>query len=417
MQFGIFYEHQLPRPWTDGAEQRLFDEALDQVELADQLGIDFAWEVEHHFLEEYSHSAAPEVFLADASQRTSRIRLGHGIVLMPSGYNHPARIAERIATLDLVSHGRVEFGTGESASRSELEGFDIDPAVRREQWRENVEQVANMLAMDPYPGYHGKYWSMPPRNVVPKPVQRPHPPLWVACSNRDTIHLAAQLGLGALTFTFVDYDEAKHWVDDYYETFKNECVPIGHTVNPNIALVTGFSIHPDEQEALDRGIDGLRFFQFALSHFYRSGEHRPGRTDIWRQYEANRDAIIAGDVTGSITASRGAIGTPEQVRNHLRRFAEIGVDQTVFIQQGGKNRHEDICNSLRLFADEVMPEFHAQEEERQRAKAKALAPYIKAAFTRKQYMRPLADDEIAAFPAYGNTVAEGTEPAATASGD
>src|SRR5947209_19572321 len=119
MKFGIFYEHQLPRPWTEGSEQKLFQDALSQVELADRLGFDNAWEVAHHFLEEYSHSSAPEIFLAAASQRTKNIRLGHGIVLLPPGYNPPARVAERIATLDLVSDGRVEFGTGESASRSE----------------------------------------------------------------------------------------------------------------------------------------------------------------------------------------------------------------------------------------------------------------------------------------------------------
>ena len=161
MKFGIFYEHQLPRPWTEGAELRLFQDALDQVELADRLGIDHAWEVEHHFLEEYSHSSAPEVFLAAASQRTKRIRLGHGIVLMPPGYNAPARIAERIATLDLVSNGRVDWGTGESASRAELEGFGIEADERRAMWRETVEQVANMMVMDPYPGFQGKYFSMP----------------------------------------------------------------------------------------------------------------------------------------------------------------------------------------------------------------------------------------------------------------
>src|SRR5256885_2611619 len=132
MQFGIFYEHQLPRPWTDGAEQRLFQEALEQVELADRLGLDYAWEVEHHFLEEYSHSSAPEVFLAAFSQRTRWIRLGHGIVLMPPPYNHPARVAERIATLDIVSGGRVEWGTGESGSRIELDGFGINYLEKRE---------------------------------------------------------------------------------------------------------------------------------------------------------------------------------------------------------------------------------------------------------------------------------------------
>lgn len=186
MKFGIFYEHQLPRPWGEGDELRLFQEALDQVELADKLGIDYAWEVEHHFLEEYSHSSAPEVFLAACSQRTKTIRLGHGIVLMPPGYNHPARIAERIATLDLVSNGRVEFGTGESSSLAELSGFDVSVEDKRAMWRETTEQVANMMDMDPYPGFKGEHFSMPCRNVLPKPVQRPHPPMWVACSNRAT---------------------------------------------------------------------------------------------------------------------------------------------------------------------------------------------------------------------------------------
>jgi len=402
MKFGIFYEHQLPRPWDEGAELKLFQDALTQVELADRLGIDHAWEVEHHFLEEYSHSSAPEIFLAAASQRTKNIRLGHGIVLLPPKYNHPARIAERIATLDLVSNGRVEFGTGESASRAELEGFGINPAERRAMWRETLEQIANMMAMDPYPGFEGQYFSMPVRNVVPKPVQKPHPPLWVACSNRDTIHLAAQLGIGALTFAFVDPAEAKHWVDDYYETFKRECVPIGHTVNPNIAMVTSFSINSDRDAAEQRGLDGFRFFQFALGHHYAFGYHKPGRTDIWKHYLAVRDEI-GMEMMGGGT---GGIGTPQNLRQHLRAFEESGVDQTVFIQQGGKNQHEHICDSLELFAADVMPEFKEKEQQRMARKADELAPYVEAAFKRKAFMRELTDDEIPTYSAYGNTVVQ-----------
>lgn len=405
MKFGIFYEHQLPRPWTDGAELKLFQDALAQVELADKLGIDFAWEVEHHFLEEYSHSSAPEVFLAAASQRTKNIRLGHGIKLMPPNYNAPARIAEEVATLDLVSNGRVEFGTGESASRAELEGFNINPAQRREMWRETVEQVANMLAMDPYPGFQGKYFSMPVRNVVPKPVQKPHPPLWVACSNRDTIHLAAQLGIGALTFAFVDPAEAKRWVDDYYETFKNECVPIGHTVNPNVAMVTSFSCHPDAAEAYRRGFDGFKFFQFGLGHHYAFGTHKPGRTDVWKQYVAVKDALGAEELD-FLGGGTDGIGTPDQLRAHLRRFSDAGVDQTVFIQQGGKNKHEDICDSLNLFAQDVMPEFKLEEEARLKRKQDELAPYVEKAFNRKEFMKELADEEIPSYQAYGAMVAQ-----------
>src|SRR3974390_1563713 len=132
MKFGIFYEHQLPRPWKEGDELRLFQHALDQVELADRLGIDHAWEVEHHFLEEYSHSSAPEVFLATCSQRTKDIRLGPGVIQTAPGYNHPAPTAERVAPLDLRSGVRVEFGSGESGSEAELGGFLVDPVTKRD---------------------------------------------------------------------------------------------------------------------------------------------------------------------------------------------------------------------------------------------------------------------------------------------
>src|SRR5215467_13498823 len=182
MKFGLFYEHQLPQPWAEDSEQRLYQQALEQIELADRLRIDYVWEVEHHFLEEYAHSSAPEVFLAACSQRTKQIRLGHGVTLLPLPYNHPARVAERIATLDLVSDGRVEFGTGESSSEVELGGFGITRGDKREMWEESLEAICRMFTEEPFRGHQGKYFEMPPRNVVPKPVQQPHPPLWVACS-------------------------------------------------------------------------------------------------------------------------------------------------------------------------------------------------------------------------------------------
>ena len=358
------------------------------------------WAVEHHFLEEYSHCSAPEVFLSAVAARTQNIRIGHGVCLMPTGYNQPARIAERVGMLDLISHGRLELGTGESNSRMELEGYGIDPASKRAQWTESVEQVANMLAMDPYPGFDGEFFSMPPRNIVPKPVQKPHPPMWVACSNKETIHLAARMGLGALAFTFLRAEEAKKWVDEYYEILRTECVPIGHSVNPNMLLVTGFGVHRDGDEAVRRFLDGIRFFQFALNHYYRAGTHKPGRTDLWQSYLDKRSEVIEWDhdpVLGkNVGPSLGAIGTVDQVRARIKSFADIGIDQLVFIQQGGKNRHDHICESLELFAAEVMDEFHEGEEERQRRKMEELAPYIEEAFKRKADQRPLRqpDDEI-----------------------
>jgi alkanesulfonate monooxygenase SsuD/methylene tetrahydromethanopterin reductase-like flavin-dependent oxidoreductase (luciferase family) len=412
MRFGIFYEHQLPRPWTADSEHQLLKDALDQVELADKLGIDYVWEVEHHFLEEYSHSSAPEVFLAAASQRTQNIRLGHGIVQLPLEYNHTARVAERIATLDLISDGRVEFGTGESSSEAELGGFMIDRTSKREQWAEALDAVTRMFAEEPFAGYEGKYLTMPPRNVVPKPLQKPHPPMWVACSRRETIHLAATKGIGALSFSFIEPAEAKQWSDDYYDTIMSEqCVPGGFNVNPQLACVVPFMCHEDEETAIERGLDGGHFFGYSLAHYYIFGTHQPGRTNVWEEFQANRaqwgfDRQIAAQTGEQLGAQlfqrgfgslRGAIGTPDQIRTLIRGYEDAGVDQLIFVSQCGKNQHEHICESLELFAREVMPEFHERAPGIEKAKAEKLAPFVEKALARRDPAREL-DPEFS-FPA------------------
>ena len=403
MKFGLFYEHQMPRPWHDGAEYKLFQDALAQVELADELGFDYIWEVEHHFLEEYSHSSAPEVFLAACSQRTKQIRLGHGIVLMPPAYNHPARVAERIATLDLVSDGRVEWGTGESASHIELGGFNVDPKHKREMWAECTRETAKMMTQSPYAGYEGQYFSMPPRNVVPKPLQTPHPPPWVACSSRDSLRYAARHGLGALTFAFVDANEAKFWVEEYYEIFEKECIPLTQRPNPNIAMVSGFSCHADEQTAIARGLEGFRFFRFALAHYYYGGSQIPGKTDIWQLYKQTTQEPAEG---------RAGIGTPDQVREHLEVMEDAGVDQVVFIQQAGVNLHEDICESLELFAEQVLPDFKARDVVHVSRKNERLADAVEAAEARKSPLTPLSEIPIVdAYPVIKRKMEEKTAEA------
>jgi len=411
VRFGIFYELQLPRPWDDDAEHRLVKEALEQIELADALGFDYVWQVEHHFLEEYSHSSAPEVFLAAASQRTRRIRLGHGIVQLPVGYNHPARVAERVATLDLVSDGRVDLGTGESSAEAELGGFGVDRATKRAQWDEALDVVTRLMVETPFAGHDGRFVHVPPRNLVPKPLQRPHPPLWVACSRRETIHLAAEKGIGALTFSFVEADEAKTWVDDYYATITSDrCVPAGFAVNANLACVLPLMCHTDESTAIDRGLDGSHFFGYSLGHYYVFGMHAPGVTNVWEEFEANRDrfgfshdvAAQTGQQLGAqimehgLGSLRGAVGTPAQIRDLVRAYEAAGVDQLIFVSQAGRNRHEHICESLELFARAVMPEFHERAESIEQAKAQRLAPAIAQALGRRAPPRPAPPDY--AFP-------------------
>ena len=396
MRFGIFYEHQLPKPWNEGDEAKLFHEALDQVVLADKLGYDYAWEVEHHFLEEYSHSSAPEVFLSACAALTKNIRVGHGIRQVIANYNHPARTAEGLATLDIISRGRLDFGIGEGATRLELGGFHIPAKEKRALALEAAEQIANMMTMSPYPGYEGKGFSFPCRNVLPKPVQKPHPPMWMACTNRDTIRIAASIGVGALAFSFVNPEEARNWADIYYGIIKSDsCVPIGHAVNANIAMVSNFSVHPDRGEAIRRGQEGFEFFGYAVNALV-AHDVKPGRSELFADFQKSRarqdDEIIAA--TKMTERNANGIGTPADIREHIRAFRDAGVDQVIFLQQAGRNKHADICESLELFAAEVMPEFKAEVAAREAKKAAELAPFIAAAMARKQWMKPLSDDEI-----------------------
>ncbi len=387
MRFGVFYELQLPKPWTEGAEHRLIQEAIEQVQLADRLGIDHAWAVEHHFLDEYSHCSASDVFLTALAAKTERIRIGFGIRQVIPQYNHPTRTAESIAMLDLISNGRVEFGIGEGATRLELHGYGIPAKEKRALSLESAEQIANMMVMDPYPGFEGASFSMPCRNVLPKPYQKPHPPMWLACTNRKTIEVAARNGLGALAFTFVDPEEAKSWADTYYSIIRSEeCVPLGHSVNANLAVVAGFSLHEDAEEGRRRGVDGFAFFRYAINALV-ANDIKPGRSTLWEEYEALRDRDLP-------TIGAPGIGTPAEFSQFIREFQDVGVDQIIFLQQGGKNRHDHICESLELFAREVMPEFVAGREEREAEKAAELAPFIEASLARKTWMPALSDDQI-----------------------
>jgi len=412
MRFGIFYEHQIPRPWGEDGEHRLFRDALEQIEIADHVGIDYVWEVEHHFLEEYAHSSASGVFLGAASQRTERIRLGLGILPLPPGYMHPARVAETTATLDLVSGGRVELGTGETSSGMELEGFGVDRETKRAQWEEMLPVVARMMVEEPFAGVEGRFLSMPPRNVVPKPLQKPHPPLWVACSRRETIRLAAEKGIGALSFAFVEPEEAKAWVDEYRAIVASErCVPAGFAVNPQVAVVLPMMCAPDEAMAIERGIDGAHFFGYSLAHYYVFGDHRPGRTDIYEEFLRRRDdvgfarSIITADqaplgvrvLQQGLGSLRGAIGTPAQVRDLCRRYEAAGVDQVIFVMQAGRNRHDHICEAIELFAEEVMPEFAERADVADAARAQRFAPAIEAALARREAARE-TDPEYAVVP-------------------
>lgn len=362
MKFGIFYELQLPRPWEPHSELALYQNALAQVELADRCGYDYAWMVEHHFLEEYSHCPSPESVLAAASQRTRNIRLGHGILQLTT--NHPARVAERIAVLDLLSNGRCEFGMGESASITELEPFGRTMEEKRAIFDEAVQAIFPMFK-DGGTEHHGRYFDIPLRNVVPKPLQKPHPPIWMACSQLETIERAGRCGMGALGFQFVSADAAHAWVHAYYNAITKRLNKItDYTINPNIALVSFFMCCKTDEEARKRA-DGATFFQFALRFYGASSDRKrpaPGAVNMWDEYNAWKRANPEAQ---EAALRSGLIGSPETIRRKLAKFETSHIDQVILLNQAGKNTHADICESLELFAKEVMPEFqgrHAAHE-------------------------------------------------------
>src|SRR6201996_1286356 len=369
MKFGIFYELQLPRPWNEDSEYMLYRNALEQLELADRLGYDYAWEVEHHFLEEYSHSSAPEVFLAAASQRTKNIRLGHGIFQLTT--NHPAKLAAKVSALDLISNGRVEFGMGESASVTELEPFGINFDDKRAIFEDAVRCLVPMFTKVNH-SYDGPYHHFPARNVLPKRRQKPHPPLWTACSQLETIAYAGEKGLGALGFQFVSADAAHAWVHAYYNGITKRLDRLAdYPTNPNIALVSMFMCAATDEEARAKA-DGATFFQICL-RFYNTPDRKrpaPGEVDMWSEYvkwkAANREAAERA-------LSGGLIGSPETIRRKLRKFEQSHIDQVILLNQAGRNSHQDICSSLELFAEEVMPEFTANIPAQEEWKADVMA--------------------------------------------
>ena len=387
MKISLFYEFALPRPWSEDDEYELFQDGLTEVEAADKAGFSTVWLTEHHFLEEYCHSTAPEMFLAAASQRTKNIRLGFGVMHLPPGINHPARVAERVATLDHLSGGRVEFGTGESSSVGELSGFNIDPADKRGQWEESLDVALRCMTETPFTGFKGRHLEMPPRNVIPKPRQTPHPPVWVACTRPASVQMAAQKGIGALSFAYTGPGPLAERVRGYYQEFEDNATPTVPQLNPNLLAIGGdlsMMVAPTDEQALQRLGTGGGFFSFGIMHYYMTGMQTPGRTGVWDHYlEAVKE-----DPTLAYGPGRGAIGSPETVREFLRGYEESGVDEIILLLN--PRSHQATMESIEIMGKEVLPEFIERDQKAVAEKAKRLEPVLEKVEARR---RPLAGPE------------------------
>jgi alkanesulfonate monooxygenase SsuD/methylene tetrahydromethanopterin reductase-like flavin-dependent oxidoreductase (luciferase family) len=363
MKFGIIYELQMQKPWDDQVnEYNIYHQALEQIELADKVGFDYAWEVEHHFLEEYSHSSAPEVFLAAASQRTKKIRLGQGIALLPNPFNHPIRVAERAAALDIVSGGRFDLGTGRSVTEQELGGFGIDPADSRPMWEEAIQMIPKMWQTESF-SWEGDYFVVPPRNVLPKPVQKPHPPLWMACTQPESFRIAGSKGLGALSFGFIAPGVLEASLGVYREAAKN-AEPAGAFVNDQFAATTFGCIAPTDEEAIEYGKPASEFFQDSLSILFVPWAKAKNVPPTYQYYSTLAQMVETrlAESDGSrfeegMEAGALLVGSPERARKVVQNYVDAGVDQLILMVQAGRIPHEKCMQTIRLFGEEVIPAF------------------------------------------------------------
>jgi alkanesulfonate monooxygenase SsuD/methylene tetrahydromethanopterin reductase-like flavin-dependent oxidoreductase (luciferase family) len=356
VKFGLIYEMQFARPWSPGWEAKLFQEALEQVALADQAGFDYVWVVEHHFLTEFSHSSAPEVFLGAVSQRTSRIRLGHGVVLLPMAYNNPIRVAERIATLDILSNGRVEFGAGRSGTPTELGGFGIDSGQTQAMRNEALRIIPRMWMETPF-AYEGTHFSMPERCIWPKPVQQPHPPIWMAATSPLTFVEAAELGVGVLCFVIGRPDDLITRINAYREAIPR-ARPVGAYVNEQVAGFTVALCLEDDEEARRVGGPAGLWYTGMLSKLL--GEWRGVAVPGYEYYgDVGRaaDQLAARDAGSLIDGGAFCIGDPETCSRVVERYQAAGVDQLICLMQAGRIPHETIMRSISLFAERVIPRF------------------------------------------------------------
>lgn len=356
MKFGLLYEIEVLQPWDENSHRNAFWEAMEQIKLAESVGFDYVWEVEHHFLGEFSLSSAPEVFLAAVAQHTSTIRIGHGVVLLPFGYNHPIRVAERAAVLDIMSNGRLEFGTGRSATFYEMEPFGVDPDGNRQQWDEALHMIPKMWTQDEF-SWNSETMRIPTRSVLPKPVQKPHPPIWMAGTQPSSAQLAADRGIGFLHFTFSDPEALDQKVQTYREGIQHSN-PVGSFVNNNFAAFTLMHCGSDDREALAEGGPGADWYVRASNTLYAIWAQAGAKSHQWYA-----EQFAKGKVSGEVNIAKMAdeavlcIGGPDKCEQVVCHYEKQGIDQIIFLVQAGGTQHDAIMSSLRRFGEHVIPRF------------------------------------------------------------
>ncbi len=387
MKFGLLYEAQRPFEGNDVDWNTLYKETLDQCELADKVGFHNLWFVEHHFLMGFSGSPCPEVLFGALSQRTKNIRIGFGVSILPN--HHPVRIAERAAMVDQLTDGRVEFGTGRSNAYEQL-GQGIDPRETRDRWDEAIRMLPQIWQADEF-SWEGHFWNVPTRRVLPRMYQKPHPRMYLACTQTESFRLAAQKGIGVLSSASYAVDVLAEHVKVYRDAIK-DADPVGAFVND----FWGNNVHSfcgkDDQEAKELAAESMKTF-FGPDKPYIQGrigayeelleawggipDHLQADFGRWLRQSDEAHQAQAAEAGISLDAGPGAAraaiaqldantlsdrgviiaGNPESCIKTVQMYEDIGVDQCMLIMQTETIPHEKVMESIELFGKEVIPAF------------------------------------------------------------
>jgi len=373
MEFGVFMGGSLgPRPWPEGAEAKRLRRDVEIGIAADRAGFDTFWAPEHHCLEEYSHSSCSHLSCLAVGLQTERIRVVTGIFNLCPAINHPVRVAEQIATMDVLTHGRVELGTGRGSGSTEVNTFGVDTSETREMWEESIRAIPQMWTKDLF-SWEGKHFSVPERCILPKPVQRPHPPLWVTASNPETIEGAARLGLGVAMFNLADPALLAPLVDTYKENIRH-AEPVGEFVNDKIMTITPALCLEDGQAARDLWGDAtasvsphftVYFDTIPDNAAHTAGIPRPiPQTDLRAiieqasQVPEGQGPLATGSCEPEFLHQNGiCVGNPDEVKATVQRFADAGIDQLVMIPATGGVPHDLTLHSVAYAGEHVLPHF------------------------------------------------------------
>ncbi|QKS01417.1 LLM class flavin-dependent oxidoreductase [Sphingomonas sp. CL5.1] len=382
MKFSIIYEAQMVDTSREN-EARTFHETIEQALLAEEMGFDNVWAVEHTALTQYAHMSAPETFLAFLAGKTTRLGIGHGVVCLPPAMNHPVKVAERIATLDILSNGRVHFGMGKGGTQQESGTFGYDLNTLQPMIDESMYLIPKIMVQEEIE-HDGEYIKIPRRPIHPKPFQNPHPPIYMACTRETTLVQAGSRGIGALVLGFAGPEDIAKKNAVYRENFRNRKVgdQVGFRPTEHLAALCPSIVLDDREKARKIGLRGQRFFVESLAHWYQGGPKPTVDEELTADEQVailqqEKEAVVAylseekitigSEHIGSYGEVQDAYGTADDCIRYVQRLFDSGADEILFLFQMGGVPHAAILETIRNIGEKVIPHFRAQEAVRQAA--------------------------------------------------